>query len=117
MAKCDQGYLCVVCGEEVKRLDQSELYLKFVLGMVDADRLNQLPERHLSCNPAIGQFILDKKFEGVLAEGLASTRELDPEFCRQQEEWFTKGYRRLEFLQKNRRGLTIDQYPIPKDEQ
>lgn len=116
MAKCDEGYLCVVCGEEVKRLDQSELYLKFVLGLVNTQRLNQLPERHLKCSPATSQFILDEQFEGTLAEGLASKKELDPTFRSDKEKLYTKGFHRLQFLQKNRRGMSIDQYPIAEEE-
>ena len=31
MARCEQGYLCDVCGEEVEDITQSDLYLAYVL--------------------------------------------------------------------------------------
>ena len=36
MARCDQGYLCAVCGAEVEEMTESELYLAYVLGEVGA---------------------------------------------------------------------------------
>jgi hypothetical protein len=30
MAKCDQGYLCVICGEEVEHIENSGLYLRYI---------------------------------------------------------------------------------------
>ena len=29
MARCDQGYLCDVCGDEVENIRESDLYLRF----------------------------------------------------------------------------------------
>jgi hypothetical protein len=34
MARCDKGYLCDVCGEEVEEIVDSELYLRYVMGEV-----------------------------------------------------------------------------------
>ena len=51
MAKCDQGYLCEVCGEEVHVITDSDLYLRYVLGEVASRDLLAAPERHLACNP------------------------------------------------------------------
>ena len=34
MARCDQGYLCEVCGAEVEEITESDLYLAYVLGEV-----------------------------------------------------------------------------------
>ena len=32
MARCDQGYLCEVCGGDVEAITDSDLYLRYVLG-------------------------------------------------------------------------------------
>ncbi len=52
MARCERGYLCAVCGHEVEELQDSELYLRYVLGEVEWDMLHKFPERHIRCNPA-----------------------------------------------------------------
>ncbi len=40
MAKCEEGYLCDVCGEDVAELADSDLYLRYVIGMVDPETLH-----------------------------------------------------------------------------
>ena len=62
MAKCELGYLCEVCGAEVEDITQSDLYLRFVLGEVEARYLMTAKERHLRCNPVAAQFIIDPGF-------------------------------------------------------
>ena len=37
MAKCDQGYICDVCGDEVEEIIESDLYLRYVVGMLDPE--------------------------------------------------------------------------------
>ena len=69
MAKCDEGYLCAVCGEDVANVTQSDLYLRYVIGLVDPEMLHSTPERHIRCNPGLAQFITDADFEPVVAEG------------------------------------------------
>ena len=63
MAKCDEGYLCEVCGKDVANLTESDLYLRYVIGMLDPEVLHTSPERHIRCNPALAQFIVD--FDGT----------------------------------------------------
>ncbi len=36
MARCDHGYLCDVCGEEVDSIRDSDLYLRFVTGVASS---------------------------------------------------------------------------------
>ena len=69
MAKCDQGYMCEVCGDEVEDITGSDLYLRYVLGEVEARHLMTAPERHLRCNPVTSQFIVTPEFEPVVVEG------------------------------------------------
>ena len=43
MARCDQGYLCDVCGEEVESIRESDLYLRFVTGELSSNELLGAP--------------------------------------------------------------------------
>jgi hypothetical protein len=112
MAKCEQGYLCEVCGEDVAGLPDSDLYLRYVLGEVRPERLHLLRERHVRCNPALAQFIVDPAFEPLRCDGPFAKEHLDPAYVAEQEARVTRGWRRLQELP--RLGLTIDEYPLPE---
>ncbi len=112
MAVCDQGYLCDVCGSEVETIDESDLYLRYVLGEVDPETLHDSPERHLRCNPTLAQFIVAGGFEAVVVEGYFAKGQLDPEFVAEEEARVTRGYLRLKELPAL--GLTIIEYPLPE---
>ena len=112
MAKCDEGYLCEVCGEDVAGIVDSDLYLRYVIGMLDPEVLHTSPERHLRCNPALAQFIVDEKFEPVVVEGAFDKRALDPQFVSEREALVTRGWRRLREVVKL--GLPIIEYPLPE---
>ncbi|MCA9269194.1 MAG: hypothetical protein KDA41_12020 [Planctomycetales bacterium] len=112
MAKCDEGYLCEVCGKEVPSIRESDLYLRFVTGMVDPETLHTTAERHLRCNPVLAQFIVDDRFEPVTVDGDFDKRRLDPQFVAQREELLTRGYRRL--LELSQVDLPIIDYPLPE---
>jgi hypothetical protein len=112
MARCEQGYLCEVCGGEVEDLTESDLYLRFVLGEVDPETLHLAPERHIRCNPTLAQFIVDEAFPPVIVDGPFGKEGLDSEFVAGEEARVTAGYRRLRevFAQE---GLPITEYPLP----
>ncbi|SFI91797.1 hypothetical protein [Planctomicrobium piriforme] len=112
MARCDQGYLCEVCGREVPNITQSDLYLRFVIGEIDGRQLLAAPERHLRCNPTLSQFIVADKFEPVTVEGPFAKEFLDSEDVCRREEVVTRGWRRLQELQTLR--IPIHQYPLPE---
>jgi hypothetical protein len=112
MARCEQGYLCDVCGQDVAEIIDSDLYLRYVLGEVPPDQLHLLRERHIRCNPALAQFIIDPAFEPVSCSGPFAKEELDPAYVREQEERVTRGWRRLQELPSL--GLTIVEYPLPE---
>lgn len=57
MVRCEQGYLCDVCKQEVESIRDSDLYLRFVIGELPSRHLLAAPERHLRCNPVNAQFI------------------------------------------------------------
>ena len=78
MAVCEQGYLCEVCGQEVEEIHESDLYLRYVLGEVEAELLDRLPERHIRCNPALAQFIVAEGFEPVVVRRGRSPRRARP---------------------------------------
>jgi hypothetical protein len=113
MAKCDEGYLCEVCGDEVEGLTESALYLQFVIGWIDPETLHTRRESHLRCQPNLAQFIDDERFAPcVQVEGPFDRRLLDPEFAHQRAKLVTRGYQRLWELQTSRRGLTVVDYPL-----
>ncbi len=112
MAKCDEGYRCDVCGQDVANITQSDLYLRYVIGQVDPETLHTAPERHIRCNPAIAQFIVDDAFDAVVVTGAFDKRKLDPQHVAQQEELVTRGWQRLHVVIDS--GEPIIEYPLPE---
>ena len=110
MAKCDEGYRCEACGRDVETVAESDLYLRFVLGEVPLERLHRLPERHLWCNPALAQYIVDSGFAPVVCEGPFGKSEMAPEFVAEEERRVSRGYRRL--LAIPTLGLSVPEYPL-----
>ena len=114
MAKCDEGYLCEVCGQPVEKLSDSALYLQYVIGWIDPETLNARAECHLRCHPALAQFIDHQDFEPLRIEGDFDRRRLDTDFAAARSELVTRGYRRLRELQSRRRGVPVSDYPLPE---
>ena len=112
MARCERGYLCEVCGDEVAEICDSDLYLSYIVGLVDSRALLARPERHVRCNPVQAQFIVDEAFPPVTVEGPFDKRNLDAEYVRAQEDLVTRGWGRLQELA----GLSIPliEYPLPE---
>src|SRR5262249_4753168 len=112
MAKCEEGYLCSVCGEDVGELTDSDLYLRYVIGLLDPEVLHTSTERHIRCNPTLAQFIVDDDFPPITVEGPFDKRQLDASYVRERELLVTRGYRRLKEL----RGLDLPiiDYPLPE---
>lgn len=112
MAKCDEGYLCDVCGEDVADITDSDLYLRYVVGMLDPEVLHTTPERHIRCNPSLAQYIVTEDFEPVVVSGPFDKRGLDRAFVEEREMLVTRGWKRLwEVIE---RGLPIIEYPLPE---
>ncbi len=113
MAKCEEGYNCDVCGKPVEDITSSDLYLRYVTGMLDPETLHTTPERHIRCNPSLAQFIVDDEFPPVLVEGDFDKRSLDPQFTAAREQLVTEGWRRLQ--QILREGIeAVVEYPLPQ---
>lgn len=112
MARCERGYLCAVCGEEVEEITESDLYLAYVLGEVPAEQLHLRPERHIRCNPERAQYIIDPAFPPVKCEGFFAKETLDPVYVAVQEAQITRGWRRLQEVLAL--GLAIIDYPLPE---
>jgi hypothetical protein len=110
MAKCEQGYLCDVCGGDVGEMTDSDLYLRYVLGEVPPETLHVSRERHIRCNPALAQFIVDPAFEPVACVGPFAKQALEPAWVAQEEERVTRGWRRLQQLPGL--GLSFLEYPL-----
>jgi hypothetical protein len=112
MARCEQGYLCSVCGREVETLTDSDLYLGFVLGEVPAEQLHLRHDRHIRCNPERAQYIMDPSFLPVRCEGSFDKATLANDYVAEEEARITRGWRRLcEVVGTN---LPIVEYPLPE---
>jgi hypothetical protein len=112
MAKCEEGYLCEVCGGDVAEITDSDLYLRYVIGLVDPEILHTSRERHIRCNPTLAQFVVDDDFAPMTIEGAFDKRLLDPVYVRQHETLVTRGYRRLKEIAGL--DLPILDYPLPE---
>ena len=112
MAKCYQGYLCEVCGLDVAELTDSDLYLRYIVGMLDPEVLHTTPERHIACNPTLAQYIVADEFPAIEVEGPFDKRTLDPQFVAEREELVTRGWRRL--IEVAKLGVPIIEYPLPE---
>jgi hypothetical protein len=112
MTRCEEGYLCEVCGQDVAAITESDLYLRYVLGEVPPERLHTLRERHVRCNPALAQFVVDPTFEAVRCPGPFAKEDLDPAYVAEEEARVTRGWRRLQELPAL--GLPILEYPLPE---
>jgi hypothetical protein len=110
MARCDQGYLCEVCGRDVEAITESDLYLRYILGEVPIFNLHQLQERHIRCNPALAQYIVDPRFEATVCEGPFDKQSFDAGFVTVEEDRVTRGWRRLQEIPTL--GIPIDEYPL-----
>jgi hypothetical protein len=112
MAKCDEGYRCEVCGQDVEDISDSDLYLRYVIGLIDPEVLHTTRERHLRCNPTLAQFIVDDDFELVLVDGEFDKRTLDKEYVLQREQLVTRGWLRLKEVHGVE--MSVLDYPLPE---
>ena len=110
MARCDQGYLCEVCGSAVDEIHESDLYLSFVIGEVPAKALTIEAERHVRCNTVQAQFIVDERFEPVEVDGPFDKRQLDASDVARREDLVTRGWQRLQEVAGE--GLAIEDYRL-----
>jgi len=111
--RCEEGYLCDVCGGDVEEMVDSDLYLRYVIGMADPETLHTARERHIRCNPALAQFIVDDRFAPpVVCDGPMDKRQLDPIFVRDRETLVTRGWQRL--LALHGQDVSILEYPLPE---
>lgn len=111
MAHCDEGYRCHVCGTDVEDITVSDLYLRYVIGELDPEVLHTTPERHVRCNPALAQFIVDASFPPLFAEGAFDKRTLDATFVQEREAFVTRGWQRLQEL-VTLSDLSLLEYPL-----
>ena len=110
MAKCNLGYICEICSEEVEDITQSDLYLRYVIGEINADELLRAAERHLKCNPVLSQFIVDEAFEAVSVDGPFAKQNLDAADVQKREDLVTRGWQRLQIVRQLQ--IPISEYPL-----
>ena len=115
MAKCEEGYLCEVCGGDVERLRDSALYLQFIIGWLDPETLHTRRECHLRCLPALAQFIDDPRFDPpVVVEGEFGRNQLDAQFASERAGLVTRGYQRLLEIDAMRQRPAVIEYILPE---
>jgi len=112
VVRCEQGYLCDVCGQDVEQIIDSDLYLRYILGEVSPLALPNMRERHIRCNPAMAQYIVDAAFPPIRCEGIFAKDQLDPTFVAGEEARVTRGWRRLQEIPAL--GIPITEYPLPE---
>lgn len=110
MAKCDEGYRCDICQQDVEIILDSDLYLRFILGEVKLEQLHLQRERHIRCNPSLAQYIVDSAFTPIACDGPFSKSEMDVEFQQAEELRVTTAWRRLQSIPTL--GLSIAEYPL-----
>ena len=110
--RCEQGYLCDICGGDVENIWDSDLYLRYVIGQVDPETLHTTRERHIRCNPTLAQFIVDPAFPRIACDGAFAKANLDPTFVAEEEARVTRGWRRLQEIPTL--GLPVTEYPLPE---
>ena len=114
MAKCDEGYLCEVCGEDVASIVESDLYLRYVIGELDPEVLHTTPERHIRCNPVLAQFIEHDLFDRVKVDGEFARENLDVGYSKQRTRLVTRGYERLLQIAATEGDRDVTGYPLPE---
>lgn len=114
MARCEQGYLCDVCGEEVESIRESDLYLRYVIGEVSGRLLLSAPERHIRCNPVQAQFIEHPDFEPVVVAGDFSKEAFPTEDRLRRIELLTRGWLRLQEIAGLPAPVPLPEYPLPE---
>ena len=112
MAKCDEGYICCVCDKDVGKIVDSDLYLRYVIGMLDPEVLHTTDEKHIRCNPTLAQYIVDEAFDPVVVEGNFDKRLLDKDFVIEREKLVSRGWRRLQQLIDL--DVPVLEYPLPE---
>jgi hypothetical protein len=110
MVRCEQGYLCDVCGADVEAITESDLYLRYIMGEVSPLNLPNLRERHIRCNPATAQYIVDPSFAPVPCKGVFAKENMDPTFVAEQEQKVTRAWLRLQEIPGL--GIPITEYPL-----
>lgn len=114
MAKCDEGYICAVCGRDVGGITDSDLYLRYVIGELDPEVLHTSPERHIRCNPILAQFIDHPEFPPVRVEGNFARSALDPVYVVHRTNLVTRGYERLLEIAATEGDRDVTTYPLPE---
>ena len=114
MAKCDQGYRCEVCGDDVTSIVDSDLYLRYVIGELDPEVLHTSPERHIRCNPVLAQFIEHDAFVPISVSGPFDRSQLDDQYVKSRVNLVSRGYERLLEIANADGDRDVTTYPLPE---
>ncbi len=108
MAKCDTGYFCEKCGEYVDTIQESALYLRYVLGEVPFEELFSASEAHIRCVPELARLIEHPDYDPPENLGESPTQE-GPDLGRTAAR-VTRAWQRLRAIPYLE--LSIEDYPL-----
>lgn len=74
------------------------------------ETLHRLAERHLRCNPALAQYVVDPAFAPVACDGPFAKSEMGAQFVAAEENRVSRGYRRLLAIPPP--GLAVPEHPL-----
>ncbi len=80
------------------------------MGEVSPIDLPKQRERHIRCNPAVAQYIVDPAFAPVVCASMFAKVHLDADYVCTQESLVTRAWRRLQEVPTL--GLAIPEYPL-----
>ena len=96
----------------MEAITDSDLYLRYIMGEVPPLALPKMRERHILCNAATAQFIIDPAFGPVKCEGAFAKETLDPGYVSEEEVRVSGAWRRLQEIPTL--GIPILDYPLPE---
>jgi hypothetical protein len=108
VARCDEGYLCNVCGLPADTLPESLLYLRYILGEVTVEVLGQAQETHIRCCPAIAQYIVHPAFEPVVCTDVFARQHFPLDFQTSEETRITAAWATL--YEAGEKGFSLLSY-------
>ncbi|MEZ6139890.1 MAG: hypothetical protein R3B84_04885 [Zavarzinella sp.] len=106
--KCDEGYICDVCGSDVASILDSDLYLRYLLGEIELENLHLHQERHIRCNPAVAQYIVHTAFAPCTMTGPFAKDNFDAEFVAKETARITHAWLALQKIPQS--GKAIPEY-------
>ena len=113
MAKCDEGYLCDVCGQDVAELTDSDLYLRYIIGLLDPEVLHTTKRAPHPLQPDARPVHRRRRFRaGRRRRPVRQTPARPQRSSANRKRLITRGWHRLKEVASL--GIPIIEYPLPE---